>query len=255
MGKIAERIRTSISTAQRYEHQLALPVHRRGKGPKAPVYALQTELDAWVLGPGREHVEGNLLDAFGQHSNLSCSTDRPVQAQIIDRIHALTDLTLYRLNYQMDFDLQPTRGGVHINIALEFELVNASNENQPYFQEFTIDHHEDGHAKEMSVLKNGTAIYILKDPAPSERTEGYVIYRGKKLMIEPQDTGVRYVCRSSYVINRKQHDLWSNALALPTFGVTVDTHAPPEYIITPSFSRSNLMLTDEHFNITWKPRK
>jgi hypothetical protein len=253
--EIAKYIRTHISTAQRCERQHGLPVHRRGKGPKAPVFALQTELDDWMRRLGRERVQGNLLDASGQHSNLSLSTDQVLQTQVIDRIHALTDLTLYRRNYQMDFDLHPTREGVRINIGIEFELANASNENQPYSQEFTIDHHEHGQAREMSVFKNGKGIYILPDPPPSDRTEGYVIYRGKKLMIEPESTGVRYDCRSSWIINRKKHDLWPNAMALPTLGVSVKTHAPPEYIITPSFSRSDLMLRDEHFNISWEPRK
>lgn len=254
-SEIAEYIRTHITTAQRYERQHGLPVHRHGNGPKAPVFALQTEVDGWMRRLGREHVEGNVPDAPGQHSNLPLRTGKSLDTQLLQRIHALMDEPLYRRNYHMDFDLQPTRGSVRINIALEFELVNPSNENQPYFQEFTIDHHEHGQAKGMSAFKNGKAIYNLEDLPPASRTEGYAIYRGKKLMIEPENTGVQYLCRSSWVINRKEDDLWSEALALPTAGVSVDTHAPPDFIITPSFSRSDLMLRDEHFNIAWKPKK
>ena len=217
---------------------------------EATVALPQTELDAWRRGSGREHVEGS------PRSNLPLSTDPVLHAQMHQRFLALAmDERLCRHNYQMDFDLHPTKRGVRINISLEFELVNTTKENQPYSQEFTIDHHEHGQAKGMSAFKNGKVIYKLENLRPADSTEGYAIYRGEELMIEPQKTGVRYVFRSSWVINRKKHDLWSEAVALPTVGVTVDTHAPPEYEITRSFSISDIMLRDEHFNIAWKPRK
>jgi transcriptional regulator with XRE-family HTH domain len=228
---------------------------------EATVALPETRLDARLFGSGRERVEGNLPHALGPRTTLSLSTDPVLHAQMHQRIVALImDERLYRRDYQMDFDLKPTRGGVRINIGLEFELVNTTEENHPYFQEFTINHHENGHAKEMSALKNGKPIYILKDPSPYKSTdykstEGYAVYRGPKLIIEPKNSGVQYVFRSSWVINRKKHDLWSEALALPTVGVSVNTHAPPEYVITRSFSRPDLMLRDEHFNISWEPKK
>src|SRR5439155_21357067 len=127
-GKIAQYIGTSITTAQRYEHTLALPVRRRGKGRKPPVYALETDLRAWMLGPGREHVDSDVLEPLGQHPSLFSSSDHALQAHVIGRIHTLTDLTLYRRNYHLDFDLKPATRGVRANIDIEFELLNASNE-------------------------------------------------------------------------------------------------------------------------------
>jgi hypothetical protein len=254
-GEIAQYIGRSISTAQRYERTLGLPVRRREKGPKAPVYAREADLRAWMLGPGSEHVKSDLLEAHGQHPNLFSSSDQALKAHVIDRIHALTNLTLYRRNYHMHFDLKPSNRGVRVNIAIEFELLNASNMNQPYVQLITLDDSDHGHVKEMAVLKNSVFIYALKDVPAAERELGYSVYRGNKLMIEPENSGVSYVCRSLWVINRGEYDLWYDHMALPTVGVSVDTHAPPEYEITPSFSTSNLISTAEHLDIAWKRRK
>ncbi len=48
--KIAAYLAVSLRTAQNYENELGLPVHRQGVGPKAPVYALVTELETWKAG-------------------------------------------------------------------------------------------------------------------------------------------------------------------------------------------------------------
>lgn len=45
--EISAFLGTSPRTAQRWETELGLPVHRVGKGPRAPVHASRAELSAW----------------------------------------------------------------------------------------------------------------------------------------------------------------------------------------------------------------
>ena len=254
-SEIAQYIGKSITTAQRYERTLALPVRRTGKGPKAPVHALKTELDAWLRGKAGEHIKTEVREEIGRHPSLFSSTDQAVQAHVLDRVHALTDLTLYRRNYHMHFDLKPGGRGVRANIALKFELLNASAENQPYVQEITIDDADHGHVDEMVGLKNGVTVYALKNPQPTERRFGYSAYRGEEMMIEPEVSGISYVYRSSWIINRGDHELWYNHMALPTVGITIETEATPEFEITASYSIPHLVLTGEHLDIAWYRRK
>ena len=253
--EIAQYIRKSATTAQRYEHTLDLPIHRRGKGPKPPVYALKSELDRWLRGTAVSHIKSEVREDLNQHPNLFTSGDGALLARIMDRIRTLTDVALYRRNYHMRFDLQRFSRGVRADIDLTFELVNATNENQPYIQEITIDDSEHGHVKEMTVLKNGIVIYALKNPAAAERKPGYYVYHGRELMIEPESSGVSYVCRVSWVINRGAEDFWYNHMVLPTLGISIETHAPPDYEITASFSTPGLVLTSEHLDIEWSRRK
>lgn len=46
--EIAEYFDRGVRTVQRWEHELGLPVHRIGKGPRSPVYALAAELNFWL---------------------------------------------------------------------------------------------------------------------------------------------------------------------------------------------------------------
>lgn len=254
-NNIANYIGRSVTTAQRYERTLGLPVRRLGKGPKPPVHALQSELDRWLQGTKAEHIGREMREDLDLHPNLFTSGDGALLARIMDRIHSLTNVTLYRRNYHMLFGLQRIRRGILANITLTFELVNPTNENQPYVQEITVDDCEHGNVKEITLLKNGKMIYSLKNPPPTEKKPGYSVYHGKELMIEPESSGVSYVCRVSWAINRATEDFWYNHMVLPTLGVNIETHAPPDYEITPSFSTSDLILKDEHLDIEWKPRK
>ncbi|HUZ93541.1 MAG TPA: hypothetical protein VMU57_01360, partial [Edaphobacter sp.] len=194
---IANYIGTCVSTAQRYEHALDLPIYRRGNGPRPPVYALKSELDRWLRGTAAEHIGREMREDFDQRPNLFTSGDGALLARIMDRIHTLTNVTLYRRDYHMVFALQRTSRGVRANIDLTFELVNATNDGQSYIQEITIDDCEHGHVIEMAVLKDGVVIYALKNPAPTKKEPGYSVYHGKKLMIEPESSGVPYMCHIS----------------------------------------------------------
>jgi len=46
--EIASYLARAVRTAQRWERNSKLPVHRIGNGPKAPVFAFGDELDAWL---------------------------------------------------------------------------------------------------------------------------------------------------------------------------------------------------------------
>jgi hypothetical protein len=46
--EIANYLARAVRTAQRWERNSKLPVHRIGNGPKAPVFAFGEELDAWL---------------------------------------------------------------------------------------------------------------------------------------------------------------------------------------------------------------
>jgi len=46
--EIANYLARGVRTAQRWERNSKLPVHRIGNGPKAPVFAFGNELDAWL---------------------------------------------------------------------------------------------------------------------------------------------------------------------------------------------------------------
>ena len=41
-----------VRTVQRWERELGLPVHRIGRGPRSPVHAFPSELQAWLLRMG-----------------------------------------------------------------------------------------------------------------------------------------------------------------------------------------------------------
>jgi len=45
---IAAHLNTSVRTAQRWEAELRLPVHRPGNGRKGPILAFTGELDQWL---------------------------------------------------------------------------------------------------------------------------------------------------------------------------------------------------------------
>lgn len=61
--EIASYLGRAVRTVQRWEHELQLPVHRIGKGTRAPVYAVASELKFWMMTSAhangvssREHV-------------------------------------------------------------------------------------------------------------------------------------------------------------------------------------------------------
>src|SRR5215469_9422415 len=46
--EIAQYLDRGVRTIQRWEHVLALPVHRIGKGKRSPVFANPSELNVWL---------------------------------------------------------------------------------------------------------------------------------------------------------------------------------------------------------------
>ena len=55
--EISAYLDRGVRTVQRWERELALPIHRIGRGPKSPVHAFPSELQAWMLRIGKEHAE------------------------------------------------------------------------------------------------------------------------------------------------------------------------------------------------------
>lgn len=54
--EIAVYLDRGIRTVQRWELELDLPVHRIGKGPRSPVHAFPSELQAWLLRVSADHA-------------------------------------------------------------------------------------------------------------------------------------------------------------------------------------------------------
>lgn len=235
---IAAYIGVHRCTAQDYQKTRGLRVHRLKGGVRPRVYALRSELDSW-LGAG----------------GTSTSIHQDLDDQILRRIGALSIAkSLYRKDFVLRFRLQPARDLGFGKIEIEYDLVNGSNERQPYTQEVTIDDCERGHVEAMSVSANGKPIYSLKRPKITATYRGYVSYRGPAIMIEPSFTKKFYKGQASWVVRRNEADFWYLHAGIPTFGITVETSAPPDFEITPSFCSRDLFLKGEHVDITWKRR-
>lgn len=79
--EICAYLRTSVSTAQRWERDMALPVHRIGNSPSATVYAHAAELDAWRLAyEAAEHAESGTNAAIAEDTS-SASSHEPILSQ------------------------------------------------------------------------------------------------------------------------------------------------------------------------------
>ena len=138
-----------------------------------------------------------------------------------------------------------------------YDVFNATRERQQFAQEVTVDVPDHGHVEEMSFFTDGKPVYVLKRPRATEKPVGYSIYRAREVLIEPSARGVSYECRAAWVINRSEDDFWSTHMMLPTVGVAVETRAPPDFTITPSFSTPELVMTAEHIDVAWsrQPRR
>jgi|SRR5215469_559501 len=65
--EIAVYLDRGIRTVQRWERELGLPVHRIGKGPRSPVHAFPSELQAWLLRVSADHA----IAPAGHHQHSS----------------------------------------------------------------------------------------------------------------------------------------------------------------------------------------
>jgi hypothetical protein len=249
--EIAEYLEIHARTAQRYAKTLRLPIRRLGTGPKAPVFALRTELDAWI-GVNRPLSKRQA----GRKQNSTLTNDQGLAGPILDRINRLTNLRLYRRNYLLRFRLRPSAPvGVRVNLEYRYELCNPTTERQPFMQEVTVDAPDHGYVEEMSFFADGKPIYVLKRPRVTERTLGYSIFRATELLIEPSSRGVIYEGRASWVINRSEDDFWGTHMLMPTIGVAVETEAPTDFDITPSYSTPEMVMTGEHLDFAWKRKR
>jgi hypothetical protein len=161
---------------------------------------------------------------------------------------------LYRKNFALRFTLQRAGVGVLGKVETEYELVNGSVAKQPYVQEITIDDCERGYVELMSVSVDGKPISFLKSPDVTRQFLGFASYQGPKLLIEPSATGKIYIGKATWTISRREIDYWYLHVGIPTFGVTVETHAPSDFDITPPLSTTDLLIIGEHIDIAWKWR-
>jgi hypothetical protein len=246
--EIAKYLRCHPTTAQQYRRERGLPVRRKpGGGPKAPVFALRQELDDWLgIDASRSQT---------QRDGRASARSGELAAPVLDRILGIGQETkLYRRNYVLRFHLRRSITGVRANVEYAFELCNATDQNQPYVQEMTVDDTDRGYVESLSFFVDRRSVYHLKKPPMAERLMGYVAYRGPKQLIAPSAKGIIYLCKASWVIHRSENDIWYNHMALPTVGVKFETHAPAAFEITPSFSRKNLVMKSEHIDIAWRKR-
>jgi hypothetical protein len=162
--------------------------------------------------------------------------------------------SLYRQDFALRFSLQRSGTGIRAKIETEYDLVNGSDEKQPYVQEVTVDHCERGYVEIMSVSVDGKPISFLKRPAATKTFFGYSSYQGPRLLIEPSTTGKKYTGKATWIINPNDNDFWYLHVGIPTFRAKVETTAPPEFEITPPFSVTGLLTISEHFDIVWKRR-
>jgi hypothetical protein len=132
--------------------------------------------------------------------------------------------------------------------------VNGSSERQPYVQEVTVDDCEDGYVELMTISADGKPISFLNRPEPTEHRIGCASYQSPRLSIEPRSTGKAYSGKAVWIVNRSIIDFWYLHMGIPTLGARVETVAPPEFEITPSFFWTGLYLVSEHIDIAWKLR-
>ncbi|HEY6763223.1 MAG TPA: hypothetical protein VI386_00500 [Candidatus Sulfotelmatobacter sp.] len=239
----------NVTTAQRYEKNRGLPIHRLPGGTKPPVFAIRAELDAWTetnVPPARRAVLRARSPALIRDQGLT--------GPVFDRIRKLSNLTLYRRNYSLHFMLRRSAQGVRANLECRYKVCNATEERQRFVQEVTVDEPDHGYVEEMVYLVDGKPVYVLRRPVVSEKPLGYSIFRGMEIEIEPDSRGVHHECRASWVINRSRNDFWGTHMALPTIGVAVKTHAPADFNITPPFSTPELVMTGEHVDVAWNYR-
>jgi hypothetical protein len=238
--EIAGYLRVHRRTAQRYAKTHGLLIHHPpGGGPKSPVYAFKSELDKWQRTSGAP----------------APTVDSGFAEQLLRRISALSFAkSLYRKNFALRFTLQRAGTRVQGRVETEYELLNGSNEKQPYIQEVTIDDCERGYVEQMSVSADGKPISFLKRPEATQRL-GFASYQGPKLLIEPSASGRIYTGKAAWIINRSETDYWYLHVGIPTFCVEVETAAPPDFEITPSYFVTDLLMIGEHLDITWKRRE
>ncbi len=251
--EIAKYLRIHARTAQRYELSRGLPVHRApGGGAKAPVFAVRSELDNWLIGV-QEIVGEALHQARDIYPALDCRAE--IAVPVLNRIRGIgRDTILYRRDYVFRFDLKRYLKGVQANLDYRFELCNAADQTQPYIQEVTVDDSDQGYVESMSLSINGQLTYNLKQPAPVKKYIGYASYQAPKQLIAPNTGPAVYLCSASWVIRRTESDIWYNHMILPTVGVKVETHAPAAFEITPPFSIPGLVMKAEHLDIAWHRR-
>jgi hypothetical protein len=249
--EIAKYLDIHPRTAQRYVKNRALPVqHFPQGGPKSPVFAIPSELDAWM-----EANASEIKSEAPQTQFAPQRQDEGLAGAILSRIGKFANLVLYRRNYVLHVALRRTREGVRVNLEYRYEVVNATDTRQPFRQELTIDDPDHGYVEEMSFFANKKPVYVLKRPSVSERCIGYSIYRGPELVIERNSIDVIYECRASWIINRSENDFWCNHMMMPTMGIAVETNAPQEFTITRSFTVPDLLMAAEHIDIAWNCKR
>jgi hypothetical protein len=250
-SKIADYLGVDPRTAQRYEKDRQLPVKRLPHGgPKSPVFAFKNDLDVWMgANMTRESVNNPQCQFVGS------SGDQDLSGPILARISKLSNLTLYRRDYFLRFELSRSRVGVRAQLECHYRVCNATDERAPFVQELTIDDPDRGYVEELVFFTNKAPVYFLRRPAISERCLGFSIYRGQTLLLEPAVLGVVYECRSKWVINRSENDFWNTHMMLPTVGISVETQAPSDFVITPSYFSRDLLMTGEHLDIGWNLRR
>jgi tetratricopeptide (TPR) repeat protein len=113
---IAEYLKRSPRTVQRWQADLGLPVHHFGGG-QGPAFAYEDELDAWLSGLAGGAVEeqsggDEALDALS-----SRSSDLTSQADALWVVHARQNLGAIARLYRSAIELNPGNAPAHVGLA------------------------------------------------------------------------------------------------------------------------------------------
>ena len=113
---IAEYLKRSPRTVQRWHASFGLPVHHFG-GSKGPVYSYSDELDAWLSGFSQETGEGVSGVDHQMSARRKRSSELAAEADELWEIRTEDNLTAIASLYRSAVDLNPANGPAFIGMA------------------------------------------------------------------------------------------------------------------------------------------
>jgi hypothetical protein len=117
---ICHYLQRGVRTTQRWERLLGLPVHRIGKGKRAPVFAFEHELDAWL----HKKDGASLQDG----AKLSCGSESALNSQQKWLKRFIQELRLGALQLEQNLSSEGFEQDAHTSETLLalLKLVNAA---------------------------------------------------------------------------------------------------------------------------------
>jgi tetratricopeptide (TPR) repeat protein len=113
---IAEYLKRSPRTVQRWHAEYGLPVHHFGGG-KGPVFSYSDELDAWLYGFSEDHVADAGAPDEGLGARKSRSLQLAAQADEMWELRSDRNLSVIAALYRGAIDLDPGNAPAFIGLA------------------------------------------------------------------------------------------------------------------------------------------